>query len=97
VLLRLPHEVKDLVRDWLVTHHPDKARHVMSLVKQSREGKENDPRFGTRQTGTGPFAWMIGRRFEIAMEKAGFAKRRLKLRTDLFVAPGGRGEQLSLF
>jgi DNA repair photolyase len=97
VLLRLPHEVKDLVRDWLVTHHPDKARHVMSLVKQSREGKENDPRFGTRQVGTGPFAWMIGRRFEIAMEKAGFAKRRLKLRTDLFVPPGGRGEQLSLF
>jgi DNA repair photolyase len=97
VLLRLPNEVKDLVRDWLVTHHPDKARHVMSLVRQARDGRENDPRFGTRQVGTGPFAWMIGRRFEIAMQRAGFAKRRLKLRTDLFVPPGGRGEQLSLF
>jgi DNA repair photolyase len=46
VLLRLPLEVKDLVRDWLMTHYPDKLRHVMSLVQSTRGGKDYDPGLG---------------------------------------------------
>ncbi|HEY8564145.1 MAG TPA: PA0069 family radical SAM protein [Beijerinckiaceae bacterium] len=102
VLLRLPHELKDLMRDWLIEHYPDKLRHVLSLVQDTRGGKGKlyDAAWGERQTGVGPFAWMIGRRFETAAERCGYNAKRLKLRTDLFVPPG-RGpvaqSQLSLF
>ncbi|MCC2103992.1 MAG: radical SAM protein, partial [Hyphomicrobiales bacterium] len=74
-----------------------KARHVLSLVRDMREGKLYDATFGKRMSGTGPYAWMIGRRFEIAVEKIGFAKTRTRLRTDLFRPPAGQGQQLSLF
>jgi DNA repair photolyase len=96
VLLRLPLEVKDLVRDWLLTHYPDKLRHVMSLVQSTRGGKDYDPAWGQRQVGSGPYAWMIGRRFELAAERAGFNKARLKLRTDLFRPASTSPAQLSL-
>jgi DNA repair photolyase len=96
VLLRLPHEVKDLVRDWLLTHYPDKLRHVMSLVQATRGGKDYDAAFGQRQVGSGPYAWMIGRRFELAAERLGFNKGRTRLRTDLFHKPARGPEQLSL-
>lgn len=96
VLLRLPLEVKDLVRDWLLTHYPDKLRHVMSLVQSTRGGKDYDASWGQRQVGTGPYAWMIGRRFEVAAERLGFNKTRLRLRTDLFQRPRGGPEQLQL-
>jgi DNA repair photolyase len=96
VLLRLPLEVKDLVRDWLLTHYPDKLRHVMSLVQSTRGGKDYDPAWGQRQVGSGPYAWMIGRRFELAAERAGFNKTRLKLRTDLFRQASSSHAQLSL-
>jgi DNA repair photolyase len=96
VLLRLPLEVKDLVSDWLMTHYPDKLRHVMSLVQSTRGGKDYDAAWGQRQVGSGPYAWMIGRRFELAASRAGFNKARLKLRTDLFRRPTGGPEQLSL-
>lgn len=96
VLLRLPLEVKDLVRDWLMTHYPDKLRHVMSLVQSTRGGKDYDAAWGQRQVGSGPYAWMIGRRFEMAAQRIGFNKARLRLRTDLFHRPGGGPEQLSL-
>jgi DNA repair photolyase len=96
VLLRLPLEVKDLVQDWLLTHHPDKLRHVMSLVRQTRGGKDYDAAWGQRQVGSGPYAWMIGRRFELAAERLGFNRARTKLRTDLFRTPSAGPEQLSL-
>ncbi len=96
VLLRLPLEVKDLVRDWLMTHYPDKLRHVMSLVQSTRGGKDYDSAWGQRQVGSGPYAWMIGRRFELAAERLGFNRARLRLRTDLFHKPKGAAEQLSL-
>ena len=96
VLLRLPLEVKDLVRDWLLTHYPDKLRHVMSLVQSTRGGKDYDSAWGQRQVGSGPYAWMIGRRFELAAERSGFNQARQKLRTDLFHRPAGGPEQLSL-
>lgn len=101
VLLRLPHEIRDLFREWLVANRPDAARHVLSLVQQTRGGKDYDATFHLRQKGTGPFAWMIGRRFEVARERLGFNKRTLRLETGHFTPPARKGaaaaEQLSLF
>ena len=97
VLLRLPLEVKDLVQDWLLTHHPDKLRHVVSLIRSTRGGKDYDAAWGQRQVGSGPYAWMIGRRFEMAAERLGFNETRLRLRSDLFVKPEREKAQLSLF
>ncbi|RDJ23604.1 radical SAM protein [Bosea caraganae] len=97
VLLRLPLEVKDLVQDWLLTHHPDKLRHVVSLIRSTRGGKDYDSAWGQRQVGSGPYAWMIGRRFEMAAERLGFNATRLRLRSDLFVKPEKEKAQLSLF
>ncbi|WP_439575654.1 PA0069 family radical SAM protein [Phreatobacter sp.] len=101
VLLRLPLEIRDLFREWLVANRPDAARHVLSLVQQTRSGKDYDATFFQRQKGTGPFAWMIGRRFEVAAARLGFDKRRLRLATSQFTPPEPRGpasaRQLSLF
>ena len=96
VMLRLPLELRDLFEEWLAAHYPDKLRHVMTLVASMGKGKAYDSTWGERQTGTGPFAWMIGRRFEAAAARNGFSRERLKLRTDLFRRPVLRGEQLSL-
>lgn len=96
VLLRLPHELKELFRDWLEREFPDRANHVMNLVRDTRGGKENDPNFGTRMAGRGPYAWQIGRRFELACRRLGLNKSKLKLRGDLFSRPSQPGEQLTL-
>ncbi len=71
VILRLPNELKDLFKDWLATHYPDRAGHVISIVRQMRGGRDNDPNFGTRMSGTGMFADLIARRFEIACRRLG--------------------------
>lgn len=97
VLLRLPFEVRDIVQEWLLTHHPDKLRHVMSLIRSTRGGKDYDSQWGQRMVGSGPYAWMIGRRFEMAAERIGFNATRRRLRTDLFVKPEKEKAQLSLF
>jgi DNA repair photolyase len=62
VLLRLPLEVRKLFSEWLRAHYPDKLKHVLSSLCSAREGKLYDSRFGARTTGSGPYAWMIGRR-----------------------------------
>lgn len=97
VLLRLPLEVRDIVQEWLLTHHPDKLRHVMSLIRSTRGGKDYDSQWGQRMVGSGSYAWMIGRRFEMAAERIGFNATRRRLRTDLFVKPEKEKAQLSLF
>jgi DNA repair photolyase len=97
VLLRMPHEVKDLMHGWLSEHYPDKLKHVFSLVQDTRGGKAYDPSWGNRMTGVGPYAWIMGRRFEAAAERVGFNKARRPLRTDLFVAPRKAEAQLALF
>ncbi|HMO28629.1 PA0069 family radical SAM protein [Enterovirga sp.] len=97
VLLRLPLELKGVVRDWLAENYPDRMKHVLSLVEETRGGKLYDSAFGQRQTGTGPYAWMIGRRFEAAAERLGFNTERAKLRCDLFRAPVKEAAQLALF
>jgi DNA repair photolyase len=96
VLLRLPLEVKDLVRGWLEENYPDKAKHVLSLVRSTRGGKDYDPTFGQRQVGTGPYAWTIGRRFEMAARRLGLNERKLTMRTDLFDPPVLQGGQYAL-
>ncbi len=97
VLLRLPLEVRDLFREWLMANFPDRYRHVFKLVRETRDGKDYDSSWGKRQTGTGPVAWMIGRRFEVACEKLHFNKTRTKLSTDQFNPPRHGPEQLVLF
>jgi DNA repair photolyase len=102
VLLRLPHELKNLARDWLIDHYPDRLDRVLSLVRDTRGGKEYDATWGARQTGQGPYAWMIGRRFETAAKRLGLNQRRTRLRTDLFTPPARErrradADQLSLF
>jgi DNA repair photolyase len=95
-MLRLPLEVKEIFKEWLMTEMPDRAAKVMSLVKSMRDGKENDATFGRRMTGAGPYAWTIGRRFQISAERLGINRNRLKLATDLFRKPPQAGEQLTL-
>ncbi len=96
VLLRLPLEVSPLFRDWLLQHYPDRYRHVMSLVRSMRDGKDYDAEFGKRMKGAGPYAWQISRRFEMATKRLGLMRRSLHLREDLFISPDSDGVQLSL-
>src|SRR6201991_3186253 len=96
-LLRLPLEVRDLFREWLIANYPDRYRHVFTLIRDMRDGKDYDSQWGTRMKGTGPMAWMIGRRFEIACERLGLNKKRTKLTTAHFIRPKRSGQQLSLF
>src|SRR5919198_287702 len=87
VLLRLPLEVRDLFREWLETNFPDRARHVFKLIRDMRGGKDYDSTWGRRMTGSGPIAWMIGRRFELACEKLGFNASKNRLATEHFPPP----------
>ncbi|MFN3507092.1 MAG: PA0069 family radical SAM protein [Allorhizobium sp.] len=96
VLLRLPLEVSPLFRDWLLQNYPDRYRHVMSLVRSMRDGKDYDAEFGKRMKGAGPYAWQISRRFEMATKRLGLMRRSLHLREDLFLSPNSDGVQLSL-
>ncbi len=97
VMLRLPLEVSPLFKDWLLRHYPDKYRHVLSLVRSMREGKDYDAEWGKRMRGTGPYAFSIGRRFEIAAKRLGMNLTRRTLRSDLFISPMKGGTQLNLF
>jgi DNA repair photolyase len=97
VMLRMPLEIKDLFREWLREHFPDKYRHVISLVRDLHGGKDYDATFGRRQTGTGPYAWSIGRRFELACRRLELNRRRVRLSTAHFRPPVHRGDQLDLF
>ncbi|HEY8520331.1 MAG TPA: PA0069 family radical SAM protein [Gammaproteobacteria bacterium] len=95
VVLRLPYEVKALFREWLDAHHPDRARHVMSLVRSLRGGRDNDPRFGTRMRGEGPFAELLRQRFRAACRRLGFARRgEVALDTTRFRPPRPPSPQL---
>ncbi|MGP0092858.1 MAG: PA0069 family radical SAM protein [Xanthobacteraceae bacterium] len=97
VLLRLPLEVRDLFREWLMTNHPDRYRHVFKLIRDMRGGKDYDAAWGRRQKGTGAYAWVLGRRFEIACEKLGLNTSKSKLTTEHFKPPISRPQQLNLF
>lgn len=97
ILLRLPGEVRDVFREWLVTHFPDRVSHVMNLVRDTRGGKDNDANFGTRFRGEGAYAVLLQQRFEKARVRYGLNAKRVPLRTDLFVHPKADERQLTLF
>ena len=97
VLLRLPLEVRDLFREWLIENFPDRYRHVFKLIRDMRGGKDYDSTFGRRMTGSGPIAWMIGRRFEVACERLGINLTSVKTTTEHFKHPRPATEQLDLF
>jgi DNA repair photolyase len=97
VLLRLPLEVRDLFHEWLTANFPDRCEHVFSLIRQMRGGKDYDSTFGTRMKGEGPYAWMIGRRFEKACARLSLNVQKVELTTEHFRAPLACSEQLSLF
>ena len=106
VVLRLPNELKDLFREWLEAHYPERAAHVVSIVRQMRGGRDNDPRFGTRMTGLGNYAELIEKRFDVACRRLGLnghgaPRRRIELDCTRFRPPAGpaapASQQLSLF
>lgn len=95
--LRLPREVADLFRDWLVEHVPDRAARVMNRVREMHGGRDYDPEFGRRMTGQGEWARLLKARFELACTRLGLAQHLPPLRTDLFAVPPRPGDQLTLF
>jgi DNA repair photolyase len=97
VVLRLPLEIKDLFREWLEAERPDRARRVMSLVRQMRRGRDYDPEWGARMLGHGPIAELLARRFALATERLGLHRPLPALRTDLFRVPARTGDQMELF
>jgi DNA repair photolyase len=97
VLLRLPLEVRDIFREWLMKEMPDRASHVMSLVRSMRQGKDYDAAWGRRMKGTGPYAWSIGRRFELACTKLKLNQQKTRLEPAKFRPPVMKGQQLPLF
>jgi DNA repair photolyase len=96
VLLRLPHELKELFRQWLDQHLPDRADHVMSLIRGAREGRENDPRFGSRMVGSGAWAQLLRDRFALACKRHGLSMSRMRDLSSEHFRPPARGGQISL-
>lgn len=93
VMLRLPREVHDVFVEWLEEHYPLRARHVMSLIEQVRDGKHNSSEFGTRMRGTGLHAELIRQRFHLAARKLGLNQARPPLRCDQFRVPPLAGDE----
>jgi DNA repair photolyase len=101
VLLRLPHELKQIMEQWLHQHFPDRARRVLELVRETRGGVLNDPRFGQRMTGAGVYADLLARRFARAARQWGLDNRQ-ELDCSRFAVPaaakgGVADSQMSLF
>jgi DNA repair photolyase len=96
VLLRLPLEIKDLFREWLEGNVPDRAKHVMSLVRSMRGGKDYDSQWSTRMRGTGPYAEMMARRFHLAVKRLGLNQPSRPLDISKFKKPLRNGDQLAL-
>jgi DNA repair photolyase len=101
VLLRLPLELRQMFEEWLHTHFPERAKHVLSLIRQTRSGNLNDPRFHSRFTGQGVYADLLSRRFTRAARQFGFGEVRTQLDCDRFALPAQVAEaapaQMSLF
>lgn len=96
--IRLPYEVKELFKTWLQQHYPDRAEHVMSLIRQSRGGKEYDATFGQRMQGQGEFATLLGQRFQLACKRLQLnTLPHRSLDTQKFKVPEAPSQQLELF
>jgi DNA repair photolyase len=97
VLLRLPGEVREIFREWLLRHYPDRVKHVLSLVRETRGGKDYNSAWGERMTGEGAYATLMQQRFARARERFGLDRKLPALRTDLFTPPRAEEAQLELF
>ncbi|NKB22280.1 MAG: PA0069 family radical SAM protein [Alphaproteobacteria bacterium] len=97
ILLRLPLEIADLFKEWLETHEPNKAKHVMSLLASTRGGKVYQSEFGTRMKGTGEYAALLKKRFDLMIKRLGYLDRRFELDTSQFCPPLQQDGQLALF
>ena len=97
ILLRLPHEVAPLFEEWLRAHYPNRAKHVLSVMRQMRGGALYRAEWGKRMSGTGPFAELLRRRFENACRRLGLTLERPDLDTGSFRIPAQRGDQPALF
>ncbi len=97
ILVRLPLEVRDIFREWLLRHFPDRVSHVMGLIRDARGSKDNDPNFHTRFIGDGPYAELLRQRLDRAKARYGLNKSVPALRTDLFEHPRVDDGQMSLF
>ena len=97
VALRLPLEIKDLFREWLADARPDRAARVMSLVRQTRGGRDYDPEWKQRMKGQGPVADLIAARFKAALKRYGLDRERMDLDTSQFKVPTDARAQLELF
>lgn len=98
-VLRLPHEVKDLMREWLALHLPERAAHVMNVLRDLRGGRDNDPEFGSRMRGQGAYAELLRQRFAVACRKFKLNRGREALDLDVtrFVPPRPPSAQGELF
>jgi DNA repair photolyase len=97
VLLRMPFEIKDLFRQWLAEHYPDRAKKVVNLIRSTRGGKDYDAEFFVRGKGRGAYAELIGQRFHAACRRLGMNREIHVLDPSRFAPPPARGDQLSLF
>lgn len=97
VTLRLPHEIKDLFQEWLADARPDRAARVMSLIRQTRGGKDYDADWSQRMRGTGPVADLIATRFKAAIKRYGLDGPRAQLDTTQFRLPPEARQQMDLF
>lgn len=102
VLLRLPHELRQMFEDWLATHFPDRAKHVLTLIRETRGGVLSEPRFHHRMAGQGVYADLLLRRFARATRQWGLDEAREGLDCGRFAIPDSADEasvpeQLSLF
>jgi DNA repair photolyase len=99
ILLRMPLEVRDLFKTWLMEHYPGRYRHVLSVLRSMRGGADYDARWTKRMEGTGPFAQVLAKRFKLVTERLGLKTGRstARLRNDLFLGQKAAGAQLDLF
>jgi DNA repair photolyase len=97
VLLRLPLEVRDLFHEWVRSNFPERADKVINIIRETQGGKDYDSKWFTRGRGTGPYAWLIGRRFQAACERLGINERRYDLDVSRFTPPRPNSDQLQLF
>lgn len=97
ILLRLPLEVKELFQEWLAKEFPTKESHVLNLIRETREGKLYDPQFGTRMRGTGQYAELLARRFDVARRRFGLNQKPAPLDLSCFRVPSRPGDQMNLF
>lgn len=97
ILVRLPHELKELFLPWLREHYPDALPRVVARIRDTREGQLNNSEFGQRMKGTGEFADLLRARFNLACRRLGLNQQRTELNCSLFSPPPRPGDQLSLF